>query len=93
VSTPAIIHIICIHWGTAYAADDINHLYSMVRRNTSLPIQFHLFSNQPPTGLSAEIDVHPEPGLNVSPEWNRHNYVMTTSLALLGNECFFSTSM
>lgn len=68
------VHVICIQWGTAYKAEDINTLYSMVSRNTTLPIRFHLFSNDPPEGLRQEIEVHPEPGLNVPPELNRHNY-------------------
>lgn len=91
----SLIHVICIHWGTAYRAEDINTLYSMVHRNSSLPICFHLFSNTPPDGLLSDIEVHPEPGLMVPVEFNRHNYrkeagLCDDSLAgLTGQRVFF----
>ena len=95
MSTKPPIHVICIQWGSAYAAQDINHLFSMIRRNTSLPIRFHLFSNEPPENLLPEIEQHPEPGLNVSAEYNRHNYRKEVGLCddtlagLTGERVFF----
>jgi hypothetical protein len=89
------IHIICIQWGTAYAAQDINNLYSMIRRNTSRSIHFHLFSNEPPAGLLSEVDVHPEPGLHVPAEFNKYNYRKEVGLCdenlagLSGKRVFF----
>ncbi len=68
------INIIAIHWGTTYTATDVNNLYSMICRNTSLPIRFHLFSNEPPKDLLAGIKVHAEPVLNVDPAHNKNNY-------------------
>ena len=89
------INVICIHWGDAYGHQDINTLYSMVVRNTSLPVRFHLFSNSPPEGLNNEIHVHPEPGLDIPSEHNRHNYRKEVGLCddnlggLAGERVFF----
>lgn len=89
------VHVICIHWGTAYEAEDINKLHSMVVRNTTLPVCFHLFSSNPPDGLFAEILVHPEPALNIPPEQNRFAYRKEAGLCddhlggLTGKRVFF----
>lgn len=89
------IHIVCIQWGTAYAAKDINNLYSMIRRNTSFTIHFHLFSNEPPQGLDPAIDVCPEPGLNTNVHHECYNYRKTVGLCddnlpgLSGKRVFF----
>lgn len=89
------VNVICIQWGNAYGAQDINTLYSMVSRNTSLPLRFHLFSNTPPAGLKKEIMVHSEPGLDVPAEHNRHNYRKEAGLCddnlggLVGERVFF----
>lgn len=38
------IHIAASLWGTAYNEKDANNLYSMICRNTSREVCFHLFS-------------------------------------------------
>ena len=89
------IHVICIHWGTSYAARDINNLFLMILQNTSLPFRFHLFSNEPPEALLPEIEIHPEPGLNVPNQFNKHNYRKEVGLCaddlagLTGQRVFF----
>lgn len=89
------VNVICIQWGNAYRAEDINTLHSMVARNTSLPVRFHLFSDSPPEGLSREIEVHPEPGLKVAAEHNKYNYRKEAGLCaddlggLAGQRVFF----
>ncbi len=94
-SAAAPVHVICIHWGNAYDAEDINKLHSMVRRNTSLPLRFHLFSDSPPPGLSEQIEVHPEPGLKIPHEINRYSYRKEAALCddqlggLTGQRVFF----
>jgi len=40
-------NIVCLKWGTKYPADFVNRLYRMVKRNTSLPIQFYCISDDP----------------------------------------------
>lgn len=68
------IHVIAIMWGTQYQTVDINNLYSMIRRNTSFPVSFHLFSNETSSDLTDDILLHSEPGLNVPSQYNKYNY-------------------
>lgn len=89
------IHVICIHWGDYYTTEDINKLHSMVTRNSSHPIAFHVFSNEALEGLHTEIDQQPEPGLNVPPEDNKYAYRKEAGLCandlggLTGKRVFF----
>lgn len=95
MSSKQPVHIICIQWGTSYTAKDVNNLYSMIRRNTSFPIHFHLFSNEPPPELLPDVEVHPEPGLDVDSTYNKHNYRKEVGLCadnlagLAGQRVFF----
>jgi hypothetical protein len=89
------IHIISILWGDAYGTEDVNTLYAMIKRNTSLPIAFHLFSDEPPEGLHPEIIIYPEPGLDTSVPHAQYNYRKTVALCadnlagLTGERVFF----
>jgi len=89
------IHIITILWGTAYSQDDVNHLYSMIKYNTSLPIAFHLFSDEDLPSLNPEIIRHPQPAMNIRPEHQRHAYRKEAGLCddtlggLTGQRVFF----
>lgn len=68
------VHIITILWGNAYGVEDVNTLYSMIKRNTSFPVAFHLFSDEPLPGLDSGIIRHPEPKMSIAPEHNRYVY-------------------
>jgi len=68
------INIISILWGTAYTEEDVDNLYSMIRRNTSFSIAFHLFSNESLPALNPEIIRHPEPKMKIASEHNRYAY-------------------
>lgn len=68
------INIITILWGTAYSEIDVNKLYSMIKRNTSFPIHFHLFTNEALKDLDANIICHPEIAMDIAPEHNRYAY-------------------
>lgn len=72
IETP--VNIISILWGTTYAEQDVNNLFRMIKRNTSYPIAFHLFSNEILSGLDVEIIRHPENGMDISAEHNRYAY-------------------
>ncbi len=71
------INIICIQWGSAYTAEDINKLHSMIRRNTTLPLNFYLFSNENLDNLDSRIIQKPEPGLKMPPSNRNLNYRRT----------------
>jgi hypothetical protein len=57
------VNVISILWGKKYDKDDVNRLYSMIKRNTSLSIDFILFSNNDLPGLNKEISKLPEPAI------------------------------
>ena len=87
-------HVICIKWGDYYAAKDVNTLFSMIKRNTSLPIAFHCFSNET-EGLDPAIQTHPLPQINVPDAWNKYAYKKEAGLCddalggLAGQRVFF----
>ncbi|TYP00054.1 hypothetical protein EDC39_101214 [Geothermobacter ehrlichii] len=89
------VHIISILWGDAYGEEDVNILYAMIRRNTSFPVAFHLFSDEPLPGLNPEIIRHPEPAMDIAPEHNRYAYRKEAGLCaddlggLQGQRVFF----
>lgn len=89
------VNIISILWGSAYSEEDVNNLYSMIRRNTSFPIAFHLFSDEPLPALAPEIIRHPEPRMRIAPEHNRYAYRKEAGLCddtlggLAGQRVFF----
>lgn len=80
MTTQEPVHIVASLWGTAYNEKDANNLYSMICRNTSREVCFHLFSGEPLPGLNPEILKHPEPDLNVPEEHRQRNYRKTVGL-------------
>jgi len=68
------VNVICIQWGRFYGADYVNRLYSMIKRNTNLPIKFHVFSNESLPGLSEEIVHLKEPGIKIAEQYKNYNY-------------------
>lgn len=89
------VNIIAILWGTAYTEADVNTLYAMIRRNTSFPLTFHLFSEEALPGLDQQIIRHPEPTMRIAPEHNRYAYRKEAGLCddnlggLTGQRVFF----
>ncbi len=89
------INVITILWGDKYQAQDINLLRSMLRRNTRHKIDFHLFSDEELPDLDAEIIRHPEPKMDVGPQFDRFVYRKEAALCaddlggLEGQRVFF----
>lgn len=54
--------VLCMKWGSAYPADDVNRLYGMVRRNVTGELRFICFTDDP-EGLRPEVEVLPVPQL------------------------------
>lgn len=54
-------NVICIKWGKFYyTADDVNKLYSMIKRNTKYDIDFYCFTEYP-QNLNPNVIVRPLP--------------------------------
>lgn len=56
--------VICMNWGTAYGADYVNRLWSMVRRNLRPPHRFVCYTDNT-TGIRPEVECCPCPELPV----------------------------
>lgn len=89
------VHIISILWGSIYTEEDVNRLYSMVRRNTTRPVCFHLFSDNELPGRDKKIVQHPEPELDFPGKETSWNYRKEVGLCddslggLTGQRVFF----
>lgn len=80
--TNKTINIISILWGDIYTAEDVNLLFGMIKRNTTYPVNFHIFTDEALVNLNPEIIKHPEPHMNIAPEHNRFIYRKEAGLCL-----------
>lgn len=65
---PKIVNVVCMKWGSKYTAEDVNILYSMVKRNISIPYRFVCLTDDT-SGLLPEIETLDLPYIKV-PEKN-----------------------
>ena len=90
-----IVNIISILWGNKYTTSDVNKLYSMIKRNTSFSVNFHLFSNNILPELDKGIRQKPEPAKNAKIYSDKLNYRKEAALCdnqlggLSGKRVFF----
>lgn len=64
------INIVCLKWGTKYGAQYVNRLYWGVKRNTTLPFNFHCFTENP-EDINKEIITHDLPYKKLDGWWNK----------------------
>ncbi len=89
------INVICILWGDKYTQTDVNRLHSMILRNTSYPVRFHLFTDELLPGINSRIIRHSEPGLDAGVDHSRYSYRKEAALCdenlggLAGQRVFF----
>lgn len=68
------VNVICIKWGTLYSCQDVNLLYSMVKRNISkYELNFYCFT-EITDGLDSGIHVRPLPVMNMDPAELKYAY-------------------
>ena len=82
--TQEVVNVICIHWGNLYGVEYINRLYSMIRRNTTLPLRFHVFSDELLDGIDKKIIHLPEPRVDLPEKYKKFNYNYRKSPGLYG---------
>lgn len=62
-------HVICMKWGTAFAAEDVNVLHNACRRRTTLPFRFICLTDDA-EGLAPGVEAMPIPDIGLSrDEW------------------------
>ena len=81
------INIITLKWGTKYQSHYVNKLYSGIKRNTTIPIRFHCFTEDK-TGLFEDIIPHPLPYKQLSTWWNKL-YLFSNELPFEQKETLF----
>lgn len=79
-------NVVCLKHGNKYSADYVNKLYSSVKRNTTVPITFHCFTDDN-TGIDSDIVVHPLPYTNVTGWWQKL-YLFSDELPIDGQILF-----
>ncbi|MDG4866953.1 hypothetical protein P8631_02935 [Guyparkeria sp. 1SP6A2] len=57
-------NVVCMKWGDAYTANDVNVLYGMVARNITPPFRFACFTDDA-SGIRSEVECHELPEVNV----------------------------
>ena len=64
-------HIVCVKWGNKYISQYVNVLKSMITRHTTVPFQFHCFTEDK-KGLDADINIIPFPnGTHIKSWWSK----------------------
>lgn len=52
-------NVICLKWGTKYSSDYVNILYSMVKRNLTIPFKFYCITDDSTGITKPEINIIP----------------------------------
>lgn len=73
-------NVICMKWGNAYSARDVNVLHNMVSRFLSIPHRFVCFTDDP-AGLDPAIEHFPLPQVKVPPRLMREAWLKLGTLS------------
>ena len=80
-------NIVCLKWGTAYSADYVNRLHSMVKRHLHVPFQMYCFTDDA-AGINSEITVKPILDNRWIKWWNKIP-LLSPDIDLPDNPCLF----
>ena len=80
-------YVVCLKHGTKYGANYVNTLYSMVKRNLTLPFEFVCFTEDP-ADLNPEIRVEGLPNISNAHGWWYKMSMFNPNLPLKGNILF-----
>ena len=81
-------HIVCVKWGNKYISHHANVLYSMCKRNTTMPFEFHCITDDP-KGLDPHIKVINFPKQQWIKTWWSKLWMFGPEFPLKGNVLFF----
>ena len=81
-------HIVCVKWGNKYISQYANVLYNMVKRNTTVPYEFHCITDDP-TGLDPHIKVIKLPNDPWIKTWWSKLWMFGDHFPLQGNILYF----
>ena len=81
-------HIVCVKWGNKYISQYANVLYNMVKRNTTVPYEFHCITDDP-KGLDPHIKVIKLPNDPWIKTWWSKLWMFNKDFPLQGNILYF----
>ena len=81
-------HIVCVKWGNKYISQYANVLYNMVKRNTTVPYEFHCITDDP-KGLDPHIKTIKLPNDPWIKSWWSKLWMFSKDFPLHGNILFF----
>lgn len=64
------MNIVCLKWGTKYGTEYVNNLYAACKRNTTLPFNFHCFTEDS-IGINKDVIIHPLKVKGIDGWWNK----------------------
>ena len=81
-------HVLCVKWGNKYGPMYANVLNNMVKRHTTVPLQFHCLTDDP-NGLDPDINVVKLPKDPWIKTWWSKLYMFAPEMPVKGNILFF----
>lgn len=82
-----MINVVCLKWGTKYRAHHVNKLFAAVRRNATVPVKFHCFTEDA-AGLVPDIITHGLPFTSLDGWWHKL-YLFSDKLPIPKGERIF----
>ena len=81
-------HIVCVKWGNKYISQYVNVLYNMIKRNTTVPFEFHCITDDP-KGLDSHIKTIKLPNDPWIKTWWSKLWMFGAHFPLQGNILYF----
>ena len=81
-------HVVCVKWGNKYISKYANVLYQMVKRNTTVPYEFHCITEDT-NQLDSHINVIDLPNNPIIKTWWSKLWMFSPEFPLKGNVLFF----
>ena len=81
-------HIVCVKWGNKYISQYTNVLYNMIKRNTTIPFEFHCITEDP-KGLDPHIKTIKLPTDPWIKSWWSKLWMFGEHFPLQGNILYF----
>jgi len=81
-------HVVCVKWGNKYVSEYVNVLKSMVARHTTVPYEFHCFTDDP-NGIDTDVNIIKLPNDPGIRSWWSKLWMFSPEMPLKGNVLFF----
>ena len=81
-------YVVCLKYGDKYSAEYVNKLYSMVKRNLTVPFEFVCFTEDA-TNIDPDIRIEPIPLISGVTGWWYKPMFFNPNIALRGTILFF----